>query len=368
MKYSLAFTSLVSAGVLLGCSSEDSDPPPVAASMADPASSMGAGTANPGNIDPANAMGGIDPADSMGGAEPANPAVTPLGNEGQAGTTFNAGVGGGSPGSGAGGAAEPGDMSAAGAAGAPIPPPPPELDLTELVGPIDGHLFVVPCGDTPNTDDCNGFGWTSTFQDPGMNHVCVGNPARLDAVINFPVGGVPGTVYDVDMHFYGIMEPRQYANVTREAGGGSPSREAGGTPTPFATLNAGATNYLAGDNNYNTYELRVLNQNGQEVAAHFLNADATDGHYTLAIDYAKTLQLIGGGTLRLQIADANCRQIKNCGTNAGVPCTAKARSIDISEADPQPPANTLQQPGLGRDPEHSGQWFLIDVLGFAAAE
>jgi hypothetical protein len=266
-----------------------------------------------------------------------------------------------------------GGMAAAGAPGMMVgmggaPALPPELTIDELVGPLDGHLFVVPCGDTPNTDDCNGFGWTSTFQDPGMNHVCVGNPARLDAVINFPVGGEPGTVYDVDMHFYGVMEPRQYANVTREAGGGTPSRETGGTPTPFATLNTpGATNYLAGDNNYNTYELHVLNQNGQEVAAYFLNADAGTGHYTLGIDYGKTLQLIGGGTLRLQIADANCRQIKNCGTNQGVPCAPKARSVDISEADPQPAANTLQQPGLGRDPEHSGQWFLLDVLDFAEA-
>jgi hypothetical protein len=335
--------------------------------MMDPANATGgAGTTNPGANDPGNSMGATDPADSMASAEPVNTAVTPASNEGQAGTTFNAGMGGGSPGTGAGGAAEPGDMSTAGAGGAPALPP--ELDLEELVGPIDGHLFVVPCGDTPNTDDCNGFGWTSTFQDPGVNHVCVGNPARLDAVINFPVGGEAGTVYDVDMHFYGVMEPRQYANVTREAGGGSPSREAGGTPTPFATLNAGATNYLAGDNNYNTYELHVLNQDAQEVAVYFLNADAGDGHYTLGIDYAKTLQLVGGGTLRLQIADANCRQIKNCGTNAGVPCTPKARSIDISDAVPQPAANALQQPGLGRDPEHSGQWFLIDVLGFSAAE
>jgi hypothetical protein len=28
----------------------------------------------------------------------------------------------------------------------------------------------------------------------------------------------------------------------------------------------------------------------------------------------------------------------------------------------------LQQPGLGKDPEHSGQWFLMDVLGFTPAQ
>jgi hypothetical protein len=237
---------------------------------------------------------------------------------------------------------------------------------------LDGHLFAVPCGDTPASDDCAGGGWTSTFLDPGTSHACVGNPARLEARIDFPIGGEPGTVYDVDMHFYGTMEPRQYGNVTREAGGDPSNRNPGGTPTPFATLNTpGATNYLGlGDNNYNTYELHVLDQNDQEVAAYFLNSDVGTNHYTFAIDYGKTLQLVGGGTLRLQIVDANCRQIKNCGaqgSGGGVACANQARTIDISDADPQPAANALQQPGLGRAPEHSGQWFLLDVLDFAEA-
>src|SRR5690349_11196463 len=132
MKYSLAFTSLVSAGVLLlGCGSEDSDPPPVTGNGTDPAnSSGGANTANPG----ANTgnPGGTDSA-NPGGADPANPVVTPPGNEGQAGTTFNAGVGGASPSTETGGADNAGGMSTAGAAGAPVVPP--ELTLDELVGP-----------------------------------------------------------------------------------------------------------------------------------------------------------------------------------------------------------------------------------------
>ena len=46
---------------------------------------------------------------------------------------------------------------AMGAAGAP-PITPPPLTLVDLVGDLDGHLFSVACGDTPNTDDCNGEG------------------------------------------------------------------------------------------------------------------------------------------------------------------------------------------------------------------
>jgi hypothetical protein len=129
---------------------------------------------------------------------------------------------------------------------------------------------------------------------------------------------------------------------------------------------AGAGNYLStGDNNYNTYELHVLNDAGQEVRVYFLNADTQTGHYTFGVSYEETLELIGGGVMRLQIADANCRQIKNCGPG-GVPCAGKAQTIDISAADPQPAPGLLQQPALGKSPEHSGQWFLLDVLGFEA--
>jgi hypothetical protein len=183
--------------------------------------------------------------------------------------------------------------------------------------------------------------------------------------VDFPIGGEVGAEYDVAMHFYGIMEPRQYGNVVTREAQGRPSVDEGGTPTPFAWMAPGGNYLSTGDNNYNTYELHVFDENGTEIQIYFLNADTQTGHYTMAISYEQTLRLIGGGFLRMQIADANCRQIKNCGSG-GVPCSNKARTVDTSQADPQPPPNTLQQPGLGKDPEHSGQWFLIDVLNFTA--
>lgn len=365
MKHSLAFTSLVWAGALvLGCGADDSDPPPVVAA---PAATPAPGTPAPGATPGAPTTTPTESTPTTG--------TTPTSTEGQGGASFNGGVGMEAP---AGGAAPPAmgaagtapaDMGAAGTGEVPPPPAPTELSLQELVGPLDGHLFVVPCGDTPAQDDCNGAGWTSTFLDPGVNHTCATTGAgtgRLEARIDFPIGGEAGVAYDVDFHFYGIMEPRQYANVTRDAAPGRPTLQPSAA-TAFATLNPGATNYLAGDNNYNTYELRVLNPAGQEVAAYFLNADTQDGHYTLGIDYQKTLQVIGGGTLRLQIVDANCRQIKNCGpgSGGGVACAQQVRTIDISGADPAP---ALQQPAFGGDPAHAGQWFLIDVLDFAAAQ
>jgi hypothetical protein len=361
MKNSLARTFLVSAGaLLLRCGAEDSNPPPVSQGQLNPPPASS-------NTAPGAMPSGTMPAASA----PSSP--TPAGNEGQpaAGAPLspaempNGGMSaGGAPGMNAGGA--PG-MNAGGAppmnAGGAPPVTPPPLDLVGLVGALDGHLFSVACGDTPNTDDCAGEGWRSSLN-PGEIHACVGG--RLDAQIDFPIGGEAGAAYDVSMHFYGVMEPRNYgAVVTREAQG-RPNLNTGGTPTPFASMVPGAGNYLStGDNNYNTYELHVLDQNQREVGLYFLNADTQTGHYTMGISYQKTIELIGGGTLRLQVADANCRQIKNCGAG-GVPCTGKARVVDISAASPQP--QNLQQPGLGKDPEHSGQWFLMDVLSFAPAQ
>jgi hypothetical protein len=107
--------------------------------------------------------------------------------------------------------------------------------------------------------------------------------------------------------------------------------------------------------------------NMNRVGMYFLNSDTTspEQHITQAISFEKTIPVIGGGVIRMRTYDSNCRQIKNC-TSPGYPCAAKARTIDISAAMPQPtigaPPNGLQQPGLGESNDHAGQWFLTDVV------
>ena len=48
--------------------------------------------------------------------------------------------------------------------------------------------------------------------------------------------------------------------------------------------------------------------------------------------------------------------------SGGYPCAAKARTIDISGADPAP--SSLDQPALGVSVDHGGEWLLIDVVDF----
>jgi hypothetical protein len=237
--------------------------------------------------------------------------------------------------------------------------------IDQLVGKLDGHLITTPCGDTPNTDDCAGGGWRSNAVDNGANHPCSG--ARLEALITFPIGGTPGTQYDVTAHFYGVMEPRQYSSVMREATGAT--NRTGGTPTGWAEATGTASVYTMGDNNYNTYEIHVYDNANPKVRVrqYFLNSDSGTGHYTMLTNYEKTITVVGGGEVRLRVFDANCRMIKNCGQNGGAPCTGKARTVDTAAAMPQPAAPlTLQQPALGASsPDHSGQWWLFDVTRVA---
>jgi len=213
------------------------------------------------------------------------------------------------------------------------------------------------------TDDCTGAGWIYK----GVTTGCSGG--SLTAQQDFMVGGTPGTTYQVTMHFYGVMEPKNYGNqVTREAGATRPANNnTGATPVPWAfTTSAGAKTITASD--YNTYEIHVLDNNMQVSRQYFLNSDTQEGHWTYVIDYTKTIPVIGGGRVRMRTYDRNCRMIKNCYDGAqgtASQCAMRARSItSVNSAMPAPGA-ALQQPGLGQGAGDSGQWFYLDVVSVA---
>jgi hypothetical protein len=222
----------------------------------------------------------------------------------------------------------------------------------ELLGGFDGLLVETPCADTTNTDDCTSAG--PRFNG-GASTPCVAG--KYDAMLEHEVGGTAGKMYDVTLRVYGIVEPRNYGpTVVREAGLTRPNAaENPSLPPPWATAPGG--NVYA-SSSYNSYEVRVSDQNGGEVAAYYLNSDTQQGHYTFALDYERTIPVVGGGKIRFRTVDDNCRIIKNC--PGGAPCASKARSVDIAAANPQPAA--LSQPGLGKDITNAGQWLLIDVV------
>jgi hypothetical protein len=84
----------------------------------------------------------------------------------------------------------------------------------ELLGGFDGLLYEAPCSGSSSTDDCTSAGYR--FNGGALN-ACVG--AKTDAVLDHDVGGIAGQMYDVTLHFYGILEAKIYgADAVREAG------------------------------------------------------------------------------------------------------------------------------------------------------
>jgi hypothetical protein len=327
--------------VVAACSGEDA--PPVV------------GTAGSGGS-PTGVMGG-----SAGTATTAGTgsSASGAGGMGTAGTSSTAGSGGagvsGSASGGSGGASAGSGGASAGSGGSGGSGP-----AAVSLGKLDGMLVMTPCKDS-QTDDCDGDGWIYE----GMTNPCTpdGNldtdsvPGKLEFAVT---GGEAGKRYIAKMHFYGVMEPKDYgANDVRDAGTTRPNVNSNpSTPPPFATMPPGM-NYRTSD--YNTYEVHTYDDKGVHLQQHFINSDHNmEGHYTFAISYPHDIEIVGGGKVKVRIFDDNCRMIKNCRDGGNVSdCTTKARTIDVSAASPQPMG--LQQPGLGNSAEQSGQWFFIDV-------
>lgn len=249
----------------------------------------------------------------------------------------------------------------------------PELFPAGPGGQLDGYLLVKPCGGNGEIGtDCGSAG--AYYR--GARIQCSGG--ALDVVHTLPVGGAPGTTYRIQLHFYGIVEPRNYGpDAIREAGPGRPgNQDIGAYPSPWAVAPAG---HVYPTSDYDTWELRVDNEVGQEVAVYYLNADTSEGHWTYVLNFEKQIAVIGGGRIRLHHHDGNCRLIKNCGpmntpvNQCGI--LANARIINISAAMPLPATLSatqggLLQPNLTTDQpdSQSGQWVLIDLVRINSAQ
>lgn len=271
---------------------------------------------------------------------------------GTTGTSGSTSGGTSTAGTGTGGGGGSAGSGTAGSAGS--------TSMAVSVGKLDGMLLMTPCGGDTNTDDCPG-----GMLYEGKSSGCSNSKLDSDAdpkLLDFAVtGGEAGKHYMATMHFYGVMEPKNYGpNVTREAGTQRPSQSAiPATPEPFATAPGGTTVAVT---EYNNWEVHSFDEKGMEIKQYYLNSDTQQGHYTFAISYERPIEIVSGGRVHVRTYDSNCRMIKNCLN--GAPCAGKARTVPLTGADPMP-ANFMQ-PGLGKDSAQSGQWLFIDVKGIVA--
>lgn len=220
----------------------------------------------------------------------------------------------------------------------------PEVVLTpsQIGGDLEGFLHLAPC-------ESQDFGHDCTL--PG----CQGGSKTLERTLQ--LGGEVGTVYDVTVHVYGVVEPRSYQGGVRRAGNNFDVNgrdfwyEGGVIPAATGT--------------YNSFELHVEPPVSGAPNVYYLNSrTGGDTPLLIRLDYEATFPIQGGGTIRFRSFDLNCRQITNCTTTECGPLTPKPVTLDtVDNADP--PAMLLTQPyqtgaNIGR-----GQWFYIDVIDAA---
>lgn len=355
MKRALSLVLIALPLIPLGACSSEEAPPEIPGG-----GGTGSSTAGTSSVAGSTAPGGSSSSAGTGsstagtGSSTAGTASTG-GTGGTGGSASGGSAGTGTGGTGTGGTGGTGGSGTGGTGGSGGSAP-----AAVSLGKLDGMLVQTPC--KPNTnDDCDSGGWIYE----GKTYPVTGGKLDTNAdatkdVLKFPVtGGEPGKVYVATMHFYGIMEPKNYGNaITREAAPARPGLNSPSSPPPFAWGSTPGAAVTVSD--YNTYEIHVYDDKGVLVKDYYLNADNQHGHYTFVIDYERPIEIIGGGYIKVRSYDNNGRMIKNCGTvGAGPPCAGKSQTVPtISAADPP---ITVTQPGLGQAAGDAGQWFAIDV-------
>jgi hypothetical protein len=282
--------------------------------------------------------GGGEGGEQSGGSGGATAGSASGGGGGAAGTAGSA-AGGTSAGSG----------GAAGSGGGGA------ITVADLVGKLDGFLFVAPCGDGGTGYDC----LNSAAVPAPQNSPACQNQQQKNTTIDFPIGGETGKIYDVTVHVYGVVEAKNYQGGTRRDGNNMNASATGG--------DFWYTGGTAPNSTYNTFEFHVTPKVDGAANDYFLNSrnGSNEGHETWALNYTATFPVTGGGKLNFRIYDSNCRQLMNCGPGTGSSTCTAPRQLDLSATDPKPPAS-FTQPFVGGAPNNAtGQWVFIDVTAVA---
>ena len=289
-------------------------------------------------------------AGTSSGGSATGTAGTPAGG-GMAGTASTGGMSGTGPVAGASGSGTSGSGGSGGSGGGSG-----VVTISEVVGKLDGLLFIAPCGDGGTGYDCLN---SATVPAPQNSPSCQ-NQSPKTTTMDFPVGGVAGKVYDVTVHVYGVAESKNYQGGTRRDGNNMNASATGG--------DFWYTGGTAPNSTYNTYELHVTPAVTGAPNDYFLNSrnGSGEGHESWGLNYTATFPVTGGGKINFKVYDSNCRQIMNCGPGTGSSNCAAPRTIDVSATDPKPPASFTQPFVGGAAAGAYGQWVFIDVTAVVA--
>jgi hypothetical protein len=118
--------------------------------------------------------------------------------------------------------------------------------------------------------------------------------------------GVTGQLYEVKLHFRGVVEEETY--VAGDAGDGGPAVADGGSNPQLFQVGGSPVNTSA-----NVYELDV----DQPPQTFFLNSGMSSVSYVVPIDYVTTIPMQGGAKLTLIADPVDGLEYSNHGQDGG---------------------------------------------------
>jgi hypothetical protein len=253
----------------------------------------------------------------------------------------------------AGGSSSAGGTPSSGGGGASVPP---ETVVPDLMG----FYWEGTCSGNVPTHGKNcpfaPIGSTSATCPGGTNWDTRG--AIRDTTLN--VKGTTGTTYTITFDVRGVAGTRCYTNGTPAVPNMTPN--ANGPNNTWYVGGAQANNSI-----WNTYELHVTPPVPGEANVYFLNAFPSGSVWcekeaSYQIGYTASFKVLGGGSMKFTIHDANCLAQQNCGPDDSATTTtcAAPRTVDLSGMTPaatftQPPKNSVS------GNTYYPQWLYFDV-------
>jgi hypothetical protein len=285
------------------------------------------------------------------------------GTSGAGGTTGSGGTTGVAGTTGKGGS---GGTTGAGGAGG--------ISASSIVPTVNGYLWVGTCAaGTASALDCPIQGDNNTTCPATYN---TSTPYAQRGVFQthlHTVGGVAGTQYTVNLEIRGITGGRCYNGGTIasptvisdfEGATGNDGWYSGGVPT---------------DSKWNTYEIHVTppvpgvtafpSATDHTENVYYLNAfPATSAycerHETFVMKYTASLPVLGGGTIKMVMHDANCLAQQNCGGIDLQSTCATPRSTSLTGLTPQPSNPPSAQPYT--ENAFFPQWLFFNVQSISS--
>jgi hypothetical protein len=231
------------------------------------------------------------------------------------------------------------------------------VDVASVVPDLDGFYWEATCSGNiaVHGKNCPFLPTGSTGATCPTGTTWATRGAIRDTTLN--VKGTPGTPYTVNLEVRGVVGTRCYSGGTA-AYTGVPSVDG-----PNNTWYVGGVQ--ANDSIWSTYELHVSPPVPGEANVYFLNAFPLNPNWcekeaTYQVGYVASFKVLGGGTMKFTIHDANCMTQQNCGGNYSSTTCDAPRTIDLSGMSP---SASLVQPAVDSVGVNTyyPQWLYFDV-------